>query len=125
MSKTITSPVVEFPGTVVLNTAPNLVQVENFLEARFSKDLEQKERNRALFAAVCDLIETWQITGQPASPTNETFVAVPYIPARMLIEWLIGEITMLIAGERAIPNASGPGSSDTPKIPAETQNPQS
>lgn len=121
MSKIITSPVLEFPGTITLSDKPGLPMVELFLEARFMpRDTlaHRQERNDALFATVTRFVEKWDIKGQPETVTRENIVATPFLATQELISWLVEEVYNLCIGERIVPKVSEPEPIATPATPA-------
>lgn len=105
MSKTITSQVSRFPGTVILSdplTFPQLIAYEDGM-AKVREATRNIERLSLAATAVCTCIEKWNIPGLEAV-TPETFPATPIRAIDSLIAWLIKEITQLIH-EADNPNA--------------------
>lgn len=108
MSKTITSPVKRFPGTVTLKDPlhyPQVIAFQRALDA--ARELPagsmQIEYNRALLPGVIAIVEDWNITGVDKHPTPDTFPMTPTQSAMRLAAWLIQEVSALFA-EDEIPN---------------------
>lgn len=111
MTKTITSTIPEFPGTITLSSPLNLSQgyhiavaLETASAADDSRAHKSFATNSAILEALVACSEGWDITGQPQKPTVETFVASPARPANQLLSWAFGELTDLYFGERKVPN---------------------
>ena len=103
MSKTITSPVKEFPGSVELPdrlTMPQALAFEQSIRdgQALGKELEEDEvkpsqtqYDAVMVGAICTCVEEWELEdfGQLAP---DTFPATPRIASAELIAWLYGEI---------------------------------
>lgn len=110
MTKTLTSPVKRFSGTVELSdplTFPQymawskaveaaVVMRENVTVATVGYDDIVTE---VMLPAILACVEAWHIAGVPDKPTVETFPATPRMSAGRLIAWLAGEIGAVISEE--------------------------
>jgi len=113
MSKTITSPVKRFLGTVTLSdplTYPQVIAVEDALdEAReVAKSAETGELHmsrirKAVLPGICSCVEEWNLAGF-GQLTPETFPASPRKSADELVAWLQGEVIALFSEQDDIPN---------------------
>ena len=100
MSKTITSPVKEFPGTVILPnhlTMPQALAYERAIRdgsALIEQEASQSEYDAVMVGAICECVEEWKLDdfGQLAP---DTFPATPRQASAELIAWLFGEIVKL------------------------------
>ncbi len=117
MSKTIKSPVKEFPGSVELPdylTFPQAIVYEDsivatqalFDEARESAEdkdvsVSQIRYDSEMIVAVCACVEEWNLDnlGQLAP---DTFPSTPRKASKELVAWLYEEITNLFAPD--VPN---------------------
>jgi len=113
MSNTITSPVAEFPGTLVLRAPLNLEQCHRIavaLETASAKgaEAEREDRryasNQETLRALIACVEKWEIQGQPEAPTLETFNASPVVPVQRFLTWALGELIDIYFGELTVPN---------------------
>ena len=98
MSKTITSPVKRYPGTVVLSdplTFPQTFAFEDAINAvGEARETGSIARIRyALLPGILACVEEWHIGGGfPDRPALDNFPSSPRQSSAELIEWLIGEI---------------------------------
>jgi hypothetical protein len=126
MSKIIVSPVEHWPGSVTLadpltfpqymawrravlaagEAKAKLPPVEGQEAGVFSvaEAALQDEISLEMLPGICACVEKWDLAGL-GQLTPETFPASPRLAAGSLIAWLAGQISMLIAGEEAIPKA--------------------
>lgn len=111
MTKTITSTIPEFPGTITLSSPLNLSQgyhiavaLETASAADDSRAHKSYATNTAILQALAVCSEGWDIAGQPEKPTVETFVASPAQPANRLLSWAFSQLTDIYFGERKVPN---------------------
>jgi hypothetical protein len=110
MTKTLTSPVKRFSGTVELSdplTFPQYMAWSKAVEIASA----QREKLTAITVGYDDIvtevmlpailacIEAWHIAGVPEKPTVETFPATPRRATAQLIAWLAGEIGAVISEE--------------------------
>lgn len=116
MSKTITSPIAEFAGTVVIPSRLTLPQVMAWETATdeqtaFLEKLADGERYKTsqvdhlFLPVICELAQEWHIEGVPDKPTPETFPMTPRRAAHEFIVWLGTEIRKVYTGEIEVPNA--------------------
>lgn len=105
MSKTITSPVKEFPGSVELPdrlTMPQALAFEQSIrDGQALEEASQTQYDAVMVEAICACVEEWELEdfGQLAP---DTFPATPRIASAELIAWLYGEIITLYNPE--VPN---------------------
>jgi hypothetical protein len=108
MSKTITSPVKEFPGTIKLParlTMPQALAFEQSIaEAQAlmeSENVSQTKYDAIMLDAICQIVEEWSLDdlGQLAP---DTFPATPRKASAELVSWIYGEIAGLYSPE--VPN---------------------
>lgn len=98
MSKTITSPVKEFPGSVELPdrlTMPQALAFEQSIrEGQALEEASQTQYDAVMVEAICACVESWELEdfGQLAP---DIFPATPRIASAELIAWLYGEIITL------------------------------
>ena len=111
MSRTITSPVKRFEGTVVIPDYLNFDQVFAFQDGlaaagqlRNTEGVTGYQVNRAALPGVLACVEEWHLAGMPERVTLETFPATPPISAARLLGWLINEISSLYDEAETIPN---------------------
>ena len=125
MSKTITSPVKEFPGTVKLFdrlTFPQALAYEKSLalsselipdevKGLSAKEIEalkemprvpsQTEFDAVMLEAICQCVEEWNLDGfEQLAP--DTFPATPRQASAELVAWVYGEIAKLYSPD--VPN---------------------
>lgn len=108
MSRTITSPVKRFSGSVVLPDAltyPQLMAWEQALAAAQGDGKSNTEAWSQLLPGILACVSEWHIAGMPERPTPETFPATPRASALKLLAWLMGEIQTTIKAEDDAPNA--------------------
>lgn len=120
--KIITSPVPEFPGTIELPDFLTLPQVVDYSEAMESvKDDKNWTKAFKLLPHQLKITGSWHIQGLDEHPNPDTFPFTPAQPPAALLSWLNLEIVQMVVGERQIPNALRPRSTDTVKTPAITK----
>ena len=111
MSKTVPSPVKEFPGHIVMPDFLTLAQVFAFekasddVSALKGGTIRRSSVDEIYLPMVFDIVQEWHIDGQPEKPTLETWRATPRKASADLTAWVIGEVTRLYLGETEIPNA--------------------
>jgi hypothetical protein len=109
VSRTITSPVKRFSGTVELAdplTFPQVFAFQDSLDAVKAAE-EEGDTYRVNYAALPGIIacvEAWHLEGMPERVTIESFPATPPIAAARLIAWLYGEITKGFQDAETVPN---------------------
>jgi len=108
MSKTITSPVKRFSGTVTIADPLTFPQVAALDEAMFQAselgdNVRQSRFNATLEPAVMACVESWDISGMTAHPQH--MPASPRAAANELFDWLMREILALYKEADEIPNA--------------------
>lgn len=109
MSKTITSPVPKWPGTVQLADPLTFPQYmawkDGILKARELGDsVSQDDFDRAMLPGLCACVEKWELQGL-GQVSPETFPATPRKSSAKLVAWLLNEVTVLIREADDIPNA--------------------
>ena len=100
MSKTITSPVKEFPGTIKLPNHLTMPQVLAYEQAirdgsvLIEEEASQSEFDAAILPGICECVEEWALDdfGQL---TPDTFPFTPREASNKLITWLVEEISKL------------------------------
>lgn len=99
MSKVITSPVDEWPGTVTLHdplTFPQRFAFEDALTAARELREESEARfNYALLPGVLACVESFQLSNFPTQPAPDNWPSTPKEPTAKLVAWLVGEIAKL------------------------------
>lgn len=110
MSKTITSPVKRYPGTVTLSdplTFPQAFAFEDALEAvKEARETGSPARIRfALLPGIIACVEEWHLDGFPSKPTLDTFPSTPRKSSAEIIDWLVGEISALYREADEVPLA--------------------
>ena len=110
MSKTITSPVKRYPGTVVLSdplTFPQAFAFEDALaavvEARESGSMGRIRF--ALLPGILACVEEWHLSGFPEKPALDNFPSTPRQSIASVIDWLVEEITALYREADEVPLA--------------------
>ena len=110
MSKTITSPVKRFPGTVTLSdplTLPQAIAMEQALkltnEMREGRTPSKRELNYALLPGVCGCIESGEIKDWPGLSADK-FPGTPNGASAELMAWLLNEVVALYEDAEEIPN---------------------
>ena len=98
MSKTIVSPVDEFPGTVKLPdrlTMPQALAFERSIaEAQSLDTTSQTEYDAIMLDVICLIVEEWGLDGfEQLAP--DTFPATPRKASAELISFIYGEIAGL------------------------------
>ncbi len=104
MSKTVSSPVKSFPGSVVLAdplTHPQLVAFQRAHRAvqEAGEDIVWAEQRLLLLPGLLACVERWELQGIPENPTPDTFPASPERAVARLLAWLIEEITHVWVGD--------------------------
>lgn len=100
MSKTITSPVKEFPGTVTLPNHLTMPQALAYEQAvRDGSALTEQgalptEYDAVYLRAVCECVEEWGLDGFEQLSVD-TFPATPRQASTELVVWLFGELVKL------------------------------
>lgn len=111
MSKTITSPIARWQGTVTLSeplTLPQAEAIEQGLEMPKDFPTEglvfntvgDKLRLPAVFACV----EKWELKDFPADVNIGNFPFSPRGDSHKLIDWLFSELFKIYTGDQEIPN---------------------
>jgi hypothetical protein len=117
MSKTIKSPVKEFPGSVELPeylTFPQAIAYEQSIletQALFdgARELDDEEDvtvsqiqyDASMIGVICECVEQWDLKDlEQLSP--ETFPSTPRVASAKLVAWLFEEITKMFRPE--VPN---------------------
>ena len=108
MSKTITSPVKEFTGTVKLPdrlTMPQALTFEQSVaDVQSLAEVEEGTRTKfdsIMLGAICECVEEWNLDGfEELAP--DTFPATPRVASAELVAWLYGEIAKLYSPD--VPN---------------------
>jgi hypothetical protein len=122
--KNIVSDIPGFTGTIEMKDTSEITLdiIETYLDIEGAKDISVADRREQLFDAVCAWTKIWHIEGQPPHPNYKTFVPIPdpeltnpYSSARALFKMVQDEVKRGVTGIQAIPNASGPGPTDTQK----------
>ena len=113
MSKTITSPVKRWPGTVVISDPLSYPQLLRFREALGATRTVKEDAdgdpdwmavNYAVLPGVMACIEEYHLQGFPEQVTLDTWPATPPVSSARLIAWLIEEINKLMAEADPDPN---------------------
>jgi hypothetical protein len=107
VSKIITSPVAEFPGTITLIDRVTLPILAEYTESDVKRRMKVSSvgENETAFEAMCTLCERWNIEGQPEHPTGPSFVIPPggADATRSFLQWLKYEIDTYIGTATTIP----------------------
>lgn len=100
MPKTITSPVKEFPGTVILPdylTMPQALAYERAIRdgsALMEQNATPAEYDALTVEAICECVQEWNLDGfEQLAP--DTFPFTPRLASTELINWLFSEIIKL------------------------------
>ena len=117
MSKIIESPVLRWPGQVVLRY-PTPLEPYDIWKQGIDRITTQKDSVtsgdvatepdmlREALPGICAMVEEWRLAGDfPKSVTPETFPFLPRVSSIKLIVWLIGEINGVIAEADDLPLA--------------------
>lgn len=107
MSRTITSPVKRFSGSVVLPDALTYPQLMAYMDA---VDVSSTEKDNvrakiAMLPGVIACVEKWSLDGVPSDPTAETFPSTPLKSSLAVVAWVQREINKLIFDGDSLPNA--------------------
>ena len=116
MSKVITSPVPEYPGTVTLSDPLTFPQAIAFNRGRAKAQAsdDQIDTFYQSLIAVMPCVEKWDIQGlPPEKQTPDTFPVYPINTTSALIGWIVHEVITLLFRPADIPNESGPKPTDT------------
>lgn len=105
MSKTIKSPVKEFPGSVEMPdrlTMPQALAFEQSIrDGQALEEASQTQYDVVMVEAICACVEKWEL-GDLGQLAPDTFPATPRVASAELIAWLYGEIVRLYNPE--VPN---------------------
>jgi hypothetical protein len=111
MSKTITSPVKKWPGTVTLSDPLSYPQYFAFEDAmKAAGDLDKDNTtlmryNFTMLLGVCPCVEKWELKGLPTVITPDSgYPTSPVRASQELSAWLIGEVVALFREAEEIPN---------------------
>ena len=105
MSRTITSPVKKFPGTVVLADPLTFDQLFAFMDAvEMARGQEGARVNYAALPGILACVEAWHLVGIPEGVTLETFPATPPVSIARLVAWLVEELSKAFDEAETIPN---------------------
>ena len=106
MSRTITSPVKKFPGTVVLADPLTFDQLFAYMDAvETARGLDNGVRvNYAALPGILACVEEWHLDGIPEGVTLESFPATPPVSVARLIAWLVDELAKAFEEAETVPN---------------------
>jgi hypothetical protein len=107
MSKVITSPVEEFPGTVTLYDPMTLPMVLAFNRgSKAAGEAEDALEKISLhLPGILGCVEKWDIEGVPPDRQNvANFPFTPLAPAIRLMSWLISEVNKVMFATAEVPN---------------------
>ena len=109
MSKTIKSPVKQWPGEVVLADPLTFPQILAFEDAigqvkAAGNKITQARADGLTIPGIIPCVEEWRLVGFPAEVTEATFPASPRVPCTQLIIWMVKELTVLFKDSETIPN---------------------
>lgn len=111
MSKTITSPVKRWSGTVTISDPMTLPQAEAFEAGLILPD--KIDENGKIFLTALDkpqvpailaCVEKWELADFPNPVAVENFPFSPRKDSHDLIEWMFSEIRKIYLGESDVPN---------------------
>lgn len=112
MSKIIVSPVKRWPGSVTLSdplTYPQLIayqlaQVD--AQAIIERKGRRSEYYHCLLRGFFACVERWELSGKgwPDTVTADNIPSTPIAASEKLIEWLLGEVTVLLIEADSGPN---------------------
>jgi hypothetical protein len=132
MSKIITSPINDFPGTITLAevvTLPMLTRYEEAKSLNGTRSVLADAEYR--FASIVSMCERWDISCQPEKPATYNDLSIKNADGvmcagsfRKLILWLIYEIDTYIGTETTVPKFLLPALTATLKTPPTTTPPQ-
>lgn len=109
MSKIITSPVKQFPGTVTISdplSFPQSIAFEKAInETSGREDMLQQEYDFAFIPVIISCVEEWNLNGFPDVVTADNFPSTPRVASNKLIAWLIEQILSLFMEGEEVPNA--------------------
>jgi hypothetical protein len=110
MSKRVSSPSPRWPGAVIFADPMSLPQALSWERAirdvkLLGDDITMTDINYVILPGICACVEKWELEGIENPPNP--FPASPRKQSRELVDWLIGEITIIYSGEeaKADPNA--------------------
>lgn len=111
MSKSITSPVEHFPGSVTISdplTYPQFLavqdgvkEVERYLET--GETLTQERMNYVYLPGLIGCVEKWKLDNFPEDVTADTFPGTPGVASGQLVAWLLSEIISLYTDADEVP----------------------
>ena len=105
MSKTITSPVEEFTGTVKLPdrlTMPQALAFEQSInDAQALENATQTQYDKIMVEFICQVVEEWNLDDFE-DLSFDTFPATPRTASAELVAWIYGEIVSMYMPE--VPN---------------------
>jgi hypothetical protein len=111
VSRTISSPVRKWPGTVTLAdplTFPQYLAWKDAIESALGIKDDYTRHSAALLPGLCACVETWGLEGLGAL-TPETFPASPRRASDALLTWLVREINRGITeADEPDPNSPPP-----------------
>lgn len=96
MSKTVTSPVKRFAGTVVLRDPLPYLTVTKF--EKVIRDNIEADMGEKFLPVILESVEKWELKNIPDSMTVENFPGTPRKAVYELIAWLLGELTAIYKG---------------------------
>ena len=114
MSKTITSPIERWAGTVTLAdplTIPQAKLIEAGLESPPDEAVNANGKIWLSFVdemrlpAIFSCVEKWELKNLPEKVTLENFPASPRGDSHKLADWIFTEIVKIYYGESIVPNA--------------------
>ena len=117
MSKTLTSPILEFSGTVVIPARMTMPQVLSWerstreqrefldgLQAEGQQTFSTSGIDNLVIPVLCEIVEEWHIDGMNGNTAPDNFPATPRLASHKFIEWLGGEVRKVYLGETDIKN---------------------
>lgn len=102
MTKTITSPVQQWPGEVVLYDPLNLPQEAAWEEAVAASQMKRSlsGMHAELVPGILRCVKEWHLGGDfPARPTLANWPTKPREARAQLLKWLVDEISAVYAGD--------------------------
>ena len=107
MSRTITSPVRRFSGTVVLADPLTFDQLFAFMDSiNSAREIGDNSArvNYAALPGILACVEAWHLVGIPDGVTLDTFPATPPVSVARLIGWLVEELSKEFDEAETVPN---------------------
>lgn len=109
MSKTLTSPVKRWPGTIILSDPLSMDQVIEFNRAidnakLFDSNNQLFEYANALTPGIFACVEKWDLIGLERLIEKKSLPGTPAKDSTLLMSWLIKSITELFNEAEEIPN---------------------